>query len=609
MNAEAGGLRPGRRRESTPADRALEREREALAYSARLHWFHWLILLLSAVLTIGAWQFAVAQVEEKRRLRFEREASQIVELVSDRMEKYEVALLSGVATVYSLGGEVNYDQWKAFAGSLHIETKYPGINGIGVVDYVRKQDKEEYLARQRRFRADFSIHPPLESDFYFPIRLIEPEAPNLRAVGLDLAHEQHRLEGALKARDTGKSQITAPIVLVQDEGNTPGFLFHTPFYSKPSPPSLEERRQYFHGTVYAPFIVRKLIAGTLDKDKRLVGITLSDGQETIYDENRAGEPDYDPDPVFSTTSSVEMYGRDWLFDIHSTWSFREATRSGQPQLILLGGIVLDTLLLTLFLALTRSNRRALRFADRVAAALQTQAQSLAQSNSDLESFAYVASHDLRTPLRGMGDLIEFLEEDLEAYLNQPDADPGVKHNLGRLDKQLARLDRLVGAILEYSSIGSSTEKPEEADLSEIVDRLRSAAGVRPDQLVLDSDVDRFVTYRIRFEQVVGNLVRNAFQYHDDLESAVVTLRCREAVDWLEFSVIDNGPGIESKYHHRIFEAFQTLQSKDEIDSTGVGLSIVKRTVEALGGVVTIESARGKGSTFSFLWPKIHSSPQ
>lgn len=585
------------------AETSVEQERKALSRAARLHGVHWLILVLSAGLTIGAWRFSAAQVEDKQQLRFNQESSRVVELVSERMEKYEVALSSGVATVESLGGVVANDEWRAFSSSLHIETKYPGINGIGIIDYVPAYEKSNYLARQKTLQTDFRIHPILEREFYLPIRLIEPELPNRSAVGLDVAHEKNRLDGALKARDTGLPQITAPIVLVQDTGHTPGFLFYEPYYVKAARHSLEERRRNFAGLVYAPFIVSKLLAGTLDKDKRLVGITLSDGLQKMYDENVETEADYDPNPMFVVNKTVEMYGRNWTFEIHAKKSFREATQSGQPLLILMGGIGIDTLLLTLFLMLTRSNRRALRFADRVAETHYQQACALAQSNADLESFAYIASHDLRTPLRGLGDLVEFLEEDLASYLEKPDADPEVNRNLQRLKKQVNRLDRLVHGILDYSSIGSSNEPPELLNMDEFLKTVRLELGVRANQLIYRGATKDFYTYKVRLEQVIGNLVNNAFKYHPNIEDAVVTVQCSESGESYEFLVSDNGPGIDTKFHHRIFEPFQTLQSKDEIESTGVGLSIVKRTVEALGGAVKVESAVGFGSTFRFAWPK------
>lgn len=581
----------------------LEQEHNALANSGHLHWFHWTIVVLSALLTVAAWYFFNGQIEEKTRLQFDREASQVVELVSERMQKYEDALWGGVAAIQTSGGEIGYGEWRTFAESLHIDSKYPGISGIGVIDYSLREGLAAHIETQRRLRPGYRVHPEHTEIEHLPIVYIEPEAPNARAVGLDIAHETNRYNAAKKARDTGTAQITGPIVLVQDEGHTPGFLFYAPYYAAGSYDTVEERQNSFAGMVYAPFIVKKLLAGTLEKDKRHVGLQLSDGSDVIYDENGPTEEDFDPNPLFTKKVTVNLYGRDWNFDIWSTQSFRQAAESNQPAFVLVGGITIDALLLTLFLMLSRASRRSLSFADRVTVELRRKAAALAKSNADLESFAYVASHDLKTPLRGIGDLTEYLEEDLEPYMSTPDANPDVRHNLQRLHHQTKRMDNLIKGILDYSSVGARTETLEAVDMAQVMYTLRSELNVRDDQLVLIGKFPVLNTYHVRFEQVIHNLVGNAFKYHHDHENARVTVTCRESENFFEFLVADNGPGIDPKFHSRIFEVFQTLQSKDEIESTGVGLSIVKKSIEALGGQIRVSSILGEGTTFQFEWPK------
>lgn len=427
--------------------------------------------------------------------------------------------------------------------------------------------------------------------------------PNAKAVGLDLAFEENRREAAMLSRDTGLAQITAPIVLVQDEKQTPGFLFYAPFYKGVSHDTLAERRKNFLGMVYAPFVVEKPLAGTLDKSKRFVGLRLVDGATVLYDEHHDSEADYDPNPLFTSQVAVDVYGRSWTFDIWSTQAFRDATATSQPGLILAGGIAIDVLLLSLFLLFSSTNRRTLRFADRMTRELQLSAEKLVRSNAELESFAYVASHDLRTPLRGISDLTAYLEEDLESYIGSPDANPDVQHNLQRLERQTDRMDNLIRGILDYSGVGVRREPEAEVLLSDVIDTIREVLGVDAGQVVLEGESPQLMTYKLRFEQVMQNLIGNAFKYHHDPEHALVTIRCRDDGDWFTFSVSDNGPGIDPKFHARIFEVFQTLQSRDKIESTGVGLSIVKKSVENLGGTVGVVSAPGEGTTFEFTWPK------
>jgi len=588
----------------------LSEEHNSLSYGAKLHWFHWVILVLSGMLTVGAWYFSVSQNEEKMKIQFERESARVVDLVSERMQKYEDALWSGVAAIQVSDGKMTQTEWHTFADSLQIDLRYPGINGIGVVGNVQQVDLIAHIELQRKFRSNYRVHPRHGEPDHFPIIYIEPEGSNAKAIGLDMAHESNRYTAAKKARDSGLAQITGPIVLVQDDGQTPGFLFYAPYYQGGTYNTKQERQDKFSGMVYAPFVVEKLMAGTLDKDKRQVGIRLLDGNKLLYDEHNETEKDFDSNPLFTSKLIVDAYGRSWGFDIRSTKSFRQATESNQSTFILVGGIAIDTLLLTLFLILSRANRKTLSFANRMTVELRQQAKQLAKSNEELESFAYISSHDLKTPLRGIEDLTSYIEEDLEPYISLPDANPDVKHNLIRLHKQVERMENLIRGILDYSGVGARTETVETFNVSSIFISMRDELNIRDDQLIMDGDFPSLTTYRIRFEQVVNNLVGNAFKYHHDPDRASVRISCEERTDFYSFSVADNGPGIDPKFHSRIFEVFQTLQSKDDIESTGVGLSIVKKSVERMGGSVIVLSELGNGTTFQFEWPKtIDSQPQ
>ena len=539
----------------------LVQERKTLAYTSNLHWFHWTVIILSALLTVASWYFSKTQIEQKTLSQFDRETSQVEDLVSERMQKYEDALWSGVAAIQASSGELSYAEWRTFAESLHIDTKYPGISGIGVVDYVLPEDLAAHIESQRRLRPEYRVHPEHTETEYLPIVYIEPEGPNAKAVGLDMAHETNRYNAAKNARDTGTAQITGPIVLVQDEGQTPGFLFYVPYYASDSADTVQDRQENFSGMVYAPFVVKKLMAGTLAKTKRRVGIRLSDGSNVIYNENTDAEIDFDPNPLFRTTKAMVLYGRTWNFDIWSTKSFRQASNSSQPTFILAGGIAIDALLITLFVMLSRSSRQALRFADRMTDELRRKAAALAKSNAELESFAYVASHDLKTPLRGIADLTTYLVEDLEPYISGPDGNPNVRHNLQRLHQQTNRMDNLINGILDYSSVGAREEIVETVDVAKVLYSLRSELHINDHQLILEGEIPVLNTYLLRFEQVMSNLLGNAFKYHHNREQATVTVSCRERGDVHEFSITDNGPGIDPKFHSRIFEVFQTTAIK------------------------------------------------
>tara|TARA_R110002096_G_scaffold124052_6_gene268314 strand:+ start:3903 stop:5717 length:1815 start_codon:yes stop_codon:yes gene_type:complete len=586
----------------------LQAERQSLANAGHLHWFHWLIVIASALIAVAAWQFSKAQVDKNAQIEFERESTQVLELVRERMLRYEDALLSGVAAIEASGGDMSHDAWRTFATSLHIETKYPGINGIGVIRQFTPDEVVQHVREQRRTRTGYRVHPSHSRRDFMPIVYIEPELPNAKAVGLDMAHEDNRYTAALKARDTGKSQITGPIVLVQDEQQTPGFLFYAPYYESLLPDTVEQRREEFIGLVYAPFVINKLVAGTLQQERRRVSFTMLDSETVLYDENTADNAEFDRNPMFHDNVDLQLYGRTWHFEIQSTNSFRQATANNQPVFILIGGILIDGLLLTMFLMLTRASRRALSFADRMNDELQRKATELARSNADLESFAYVASHDLKTPLRGIADLAEYIEEDLQEHIEAPGSSPDIQKNLRRLRQQTQRMDNLINGILSYSSVGSRPEPIESIDVGAVLRAAAAELDLAPRQVVIEGSLPCFKSYKVRFEQVMNNLVGNAFKYNPDRERATIIVSCKSSGSFYEFSISDNGPGIEPRFHARIFEVFQTLQPKDEIESTGVGLSIVKRSVESLGGTICVSSVVGEGTTFSFTWPKQVISP-
>ena len=175
--------------------------------------------------------------------------------------------------------------------------------------------------------------------------------------------------------------------------------------------------------------------------------------------------------------------------------------------------------------------------------------------------------------------------------------------LEQLRGRVVRMEGLIDGILEYSRVGRSKAKVERIEvarlLHETVDLLAPPAGtveIAPAMPTIEGD-------RLQLQQVFLNLIGNALK-HADGERPVIEVRLRdEGADFCEFCVTDNGPGIAPEYHERIFTIFQTLRARDEVEGTGIGLSVVKRTVENQGGQVWVESDVGKGASFSFLWPR------
>ena len=326
---------------------------------------HWLVVTASLLLTLGAWHISSREAEERRRLQFEFQANQIVALTIERMEKYEEALWAGVAAIQSHGHDIDVNVWKEFSATLSIENRFPGINGIGVVHRVTPDDLKDYLEKEREHRPDYHIHPGHDQDAFWPVTYVEPVEINRQAVGLDMAHEGRRFEAALKARDSGQTQATAPIVLVQDEERTPGFLLYAPYFREGNIHTETERRKRFEGMVYAPFIMHKLMRGTLENRNRLVNFRIFDETDPLYDELSSDSADFDDDPLFQTEITTPMYGRTWVFAVQTTELFRQRYSTLQPTFILVGGIVIEGMLVCLFLILGHSGQRADKLAETI----------------------------------------------------------------------------------------------------------------------------------------------------------------------------------------------------------------------------------------------------
>ncbi|MGJ8628979.1 MAG: sensor histidine kinase [Sulfitobacter sp.] len=571
--------------------------------ASRISLLHVVVVTLSMALTFSAWYVSKTQAEIRIQQRFDTSRDRIVGQIRDRMVKYEDALWAGVAAIESHGGDMTLSQWRVFATNLRLDEKYPGINGIGVIDFLTDQSLDAYLDRRRSERPDFEIHPLHNQSIYMPISFIEPEGTNAAAVGLDVAHELNRRTAALASRDTGDAQITGPIVLVQDEGATSGFLFYAPFYRGGAPNAVEDRRNRIEGIVYAPFVVRKLLDGLLAKDLRHTSISISDTGQAIYDEHSPAENLHDPNPMFAEQIRLDFYGRSWSLDIRSNLAFRENNTYMQPTVILIGGIIIEALILSLLIMMARANRNAVAYADKLTEDLQVEQQKLVRSNEELEQFAYAACHDLKTPIRGIGGLTEMIKEDLEDYLSATDANPEIVMSLDLILDRVQRMNDLTNGIIEFARIGAQLEDCNPLQLSEMVASLTCDFGLKPHQILFESSVSEIHTDPLTLRRIFENLVGNSVKYHGAVSDLSVKITCREESDSLKFSVTDNGPGIDPKYQKRIFSMFQTLRTGDAVESTGIGLAVVKKAVEVHGGKVTLVSNLDEGTTFSFPWPK------
>jgi len=220
------------------------------------------------------------------------------------------------------------------------------------------------------------------------------------------------------------------------------------------------------------------------------------------------------------------------------------------------------------------------------------------ANQELKDFAYIISHDLKAPLRGIKTLANWISTDYADKL-----DDNGREQIDLLTRRVERMHNLIDGVLQYSRVGRTKEEKVKVNLNDLVaEVIDTVAPPENIEIIVENELPVIECEETRIIQVFQNLLSNAVKYMDKPQGQIV-IGCVEENGFWKFSVTDSGPGIEEKHFERIFRIFQTLLPRDEFESTGVGLTVVKKIVELYGGNIWVESKLGEGCTFFFTLPK------
>lgn len=225
--------------------------------------------------------------------------------------------------------------------------------------------------------------------------------------------------------------------------------------------------------------------------------------------------------------------------------------------------------------------------------------NLEKTISELDKFAYVVSHDLKAPLRAIGNLTGWIEEDMADRLPEE-----IRGHFNTIKGRVVRMEGLINGILDYTKAAKHGGELISFSSEEVVKDSIELIGP-PESAIINirSGMPQMKAEKVKLQQVFLNLIHNAIKYNDK-EDVQVDIGFEDLGKEWKFFVKDNGPGIEKRYHEKIFVIFQTLNARDEVESRGVGLAIVKKIIEEEGGKIWVESDKGTGATFYFTWPKV-----
>ncbi len=220
------------------------------------------------------------------------------------------------------------------------------------------------------------------------------------------------------------------------------------------------------------------------------------------------------------------------------------------------------------------------------------------ANQELKEFAYVISHDLKAPLRAIGSLVDWIYSDYKGRF-----DSQGKEMLDLIVGRVKRMNDLIDGVLQYSRVGRIKENRIKINLNKIIQEvIETIAPPKNIRVEVENKLPTIHSERTRIKQVFQNLLINAIKYNDK-EKGEIRISCKRNNGCWKFGITDNGPGIDEKYFGKIFQIFQTLAPRDKVESTGVGLALVKKIIEMYGGKIWVESEINQGSTFYFTLPK------
>lgn len=226
------------------------------------------------------------------------------------------------------------------------------------------------------------------------------------------------------------------------------------------------------------------------------------------------------------------------------------------------------------------------------------ARDLARANSDLESFAAIVSHDLKAPLRHMRFTAETAMQNLEG-----DGASRVLDALTTIAAEARQMSRMLTDLFDYSSLGRKYEALEDVDTAKMIDALTQPWRDLGHTVEISGLWPTLTTLKAPLDLVLRNLLANAIQ-HNDRAMTRLKIDCREAGSQVKITIQDDGPGIDARHHETIFLPFRSLTAVVDGTSTGIGLAMVQKAVQAVGGSVSVSSdpAQGRGTCFTVIWP-------
>lgn len=577
-----------------------------------------IILVIGLVATYYLWKNSIEINETHKQERLNSIERQIGSAIKERLSNYADAHYAA-AGLFLSSDHVTRNDWRKFVETINLLNRYPGINGLGFAMPVNKKDSLHFLKEARKDNApDFHItgmgHVNVANDFYI-IKYIEPFEKNKQAIGFDMGSGPKRREAMDIAKDSGIITISKKVTLVQDTSTSPGFLMYVPFYQNGDIPySLNERKEKFIGWIYAPFIARnffrRLLKRGLAEVELLSMFQIYDGNSTKTEDLLFQTDNFDENISRNNNRRIllPIYNHNWTIILQPTPLFLKEYSTNQPWMILIGGTLLSLALFYIAYLLASTRRQALAYAEQITHELKQKHDELElknieleRSNRDLEQFAYVASHDLKEPLRMVSAYTQLLAARYKKVLD----DDG-KEYINFASEGAERMGTLINDLLNYSRVGRMGTKLEPVNTNLVLKEVIQKNEIQVEETGTEIIAGNLPTIMGSYSYLYSlfqNLLSNSIKFRKDDTSPKIWINAKKINGFWEFSFKDNGIGMDPQYLDRIFVIFQRLHTREKYTGTGIGLAICKKIIEFHGGEIWAKSEPGEGTTFFFTIPE------
>ncbi|WP_176728429.1 sensor histidine kinase [Planobispora rosea] len=490
---------------------------------------------------------------------------------------------------------------------------YRGLPGVSEVGFVVPATDDQVQGVQRLWRSRGSAVAvrPVPADEHRLVVLSRSLDGLSSALGADLAAAPEPVTAMDAARRTGQVTASQVYVLLRDRPlapsrRQPSFVLAAPVYGAGDVPDAGLLRGWLlmgvRGVDFMDGTLKQIAQGMINV--KLTDVSVP-GQERRLAELRGGEPVGDTGLHRETT--IDVGGRQWKLELQPTTGFLSAGGTRTYQAIMGSGVIASLLLAGLVLVLVTSRDRALARVEQATAALQADIvhrqhveTHLREREAELERFAAVAAHDLKSPLTVIMGYCELVEDTLA-----PGSDSQVTGWLGRVRTGTRRMQHLIDDLLAYAAAGDGSLEPAEIDLDTLVadivmERTSHLDHDRPN--IEFGRLPKVVADPARIRQVLDNLIGNAVKYVRHGTVAQVDISAEREGDMWRIAVADHGIGISADQRENVFAAFARARGSEGYPGTGLGLAICRRIVNHHGGEIRVEENPGGGSRFVFTLP-------